>query len=127
MRTPRWLLGIDLTNCEPQAVHRIQSGTAGEWGTVADNGRRNVEGERPQSPARRALASADSGEDRTGLQADGCQGGAARTHVQALEADIRAWIKTWNKDPKPFIWSKTAEEILDSLARYCRRISGAGH
>jgi hypothetical protein len=47
--------------------------------------------------------------------------------VQALEADIRAWIKIWNDDPRPFVWKKTAEEILDSLARYCRRISGAGH
>ena len=46
--------------------------------------------------------------------------------VQALEADIRAWIDAWNQDPKPFVWKKTAEEILDSLARYCRRISGAG-
>ncbi|HZE32916.1 MAG TPA: IS630 family transposase, partial [Actinoallomurus sp.] len=45
----------------------------------------------------------------------------------ALEADIRAWIKNWNDDPKPFIWTKTAEEILDSLASFCRRISGAGH
>ena len=47
--------------------------------------------------------------------------------VQALEADIRAWIEIWNDDPRPFVWKKTAEEILDSLARYCRRISGAGH
>jgi transposase len=52
---------------------------------------------------------------------------AAHKSVQALEADIRAWITTWNKDPKPFVWKKTAEEILESLARYCRRISGAGH
>lgn len=44
-----------------------------------------------------------------------------------LEADIRTWVKHWNEDPKPFIWTKTAEEILDSLARFCRRISGAGH
>jgi transposase len=47
--------------------------------------------------------------------------------VQALEADIRAWIKDWNQNPRPFIWTKTAEEILDSLARYCQRISGAAH
>lgn len=51
----------------------------------------------------------------------------AHKNVQALEADIRAWIKDWNADPKPFIWTKTAEEILDSLARFCQRISGAGH
>jgi transposase len=49
------------------------------------------------------------------------------TSVAALEKDIREWIKTWNEDPRPFVWRKTAEEILDSLARYCERISGAGH
>jgi hypothetical protein len=47
--------------------------------------------------------------------------------VQALEADIRDWIENWNADPKPFAWTKTSEEILDSLARYIARISGAGH
>jgi transposase len=47
--------------------------------------------------------------------------------VAALEKDIREWIKTWNEDPRPFVWRKTAEEIIDSLARYCQRISGAGH
>ena len=51
----------------------------------------------------------------------------AHKSVQALETDIRAWIKIWNDDPRPFVWKKTAEEILDSLVRYCRRISGAGH
>ncbi len=47
--------------------------------------------------------------------------------VQALEKDIRAWLAQWNADPKPFVWTKTAEEILESLAKYCRRISGASH
>ena len=51
----------------------------------------------------------------------------AHKSVHALEADIRAWIKNWNEDPTPFTWTKTAEEILDSLARFCQRISGAGH
>jgi transposase len=47
--------------------------------------------------------------------------------VQALEADIRAWIATWNENPKPFTWTKSAEEILESLAKYIARISGAEH
>jgi transposase len=47
--------------------------------------------------------------------------------VQALESDVNTWIKTWNQDPKPFVWKKTAEEILDSLAKYISRISGAAH
>lgn len=46
----------------------------------------------------------------------------AHKSIQALEADIRAWIATWNDDPKPFVWTKTAEEILDSLARYLQRL-----
>lgn len=51
----------------------------------------------------------------------------AHKSVQALEADIRSWIADWNREPRPFTWTKTAEEILESLARHCRRISGAGH
>jgi transposase len=47
--------------------------------------------------------------------------------VQALERDIRNWITDWNTHPKPFLWTKTAEEILDSLTRFCARISGPGH
>jgi transposase len=47
--------------------------------------------------------------------------------VAALEKDIKNWIKNWNSDPKPFVWKKTAEEILDSLAKYIQRISGGGH
>lgn len=47
--------------------------------------------------------------------------------VQALEKDIRAWIAAWNQNPKPFIWTKTAEQILESLGRFIQRINGAGH
>jgi len=47
--------------------------------------------------------------------------------VQALEADIRDWIGNWNENPRPFSWTKTAEEILNSLAEYMTRISGAPH
>jgi transposase len=47
--------------------------------------------------------------------------------VQALEADLRAWIRAWNEEPKPFIWTKTAEQILASLGRLIARIRGEGH
>ena len=47
--------------------------------------------------------------------------------VRELEKDIRNWIKLWNDEPKPFVWTKTAEEILDSLARYISRITDARH
>ncbi|MCP8709167.1 IS630 family transposase [Streptomyces sp. AC04842] len=47
--------------------------------------------------------------------------------VQALERDIRAWLADWNNNPRPFVWTKTADEILDKVAAYCRRISDSGH
>jgi len=47
--------------------------------------------------------------------------------VRALENDLRTWIRNWNDDPRPFVWTKTAEEILDSLAKYIARISGGAH
>jgi hypothetical protein len=47
--------------------------------------------------------------------------------VQALNSDIRAWIDTWNDDPKPFVWTKTADQILDSITRYCGRIDDSRH
>jgi transposase len=51
----------------------------------------------------------------------------AHRSVRELERDIKDWIDNWNDDPKPYVWVKTADEILESLARYCARISGAGH
>jgi transposase len=48
-------------------------------------------------------------------------------NVQALEKDIRAWVTAWNENPKPFVWTKTAEQILASLGRLMARISGEGH
>ena len=47
--------------------------------------------------------------------------------VRQLNADIRAWIDTWNDNPKPFVWTKTADQILDSIARYCTRINESRH
>jgi transposase len=51
----------------------------------------------------------------------------AHRSVRALNADITAWIETWNDEPRPFIWTKTADQILDSIARYCNRINVSGH
>jgi transposase len=47
--------------------------------------------------------------------------------TQELESAIRAFIRNHNKDPKPFIWHKTADQILDSVARFCTRTLGTGH
>jgi len=47
------------------------------------------------------------------------------TSVQALENDIREWIATWNDSPRPFTWTKTADEILNSLADYLVKLAQA--
>jgi transposase len=48
-------------------------------------------------------------------------------NVQALEADIRKWVAAWNENPKPFIWTKTAEQILGNLGRLIQRTSNSRH
>lgn len=40
-----------------------------------------------------------------------------------LETDVRTWIEACNTDPRPFVWARTADEILNSLAAYCGRIT----
>jgi transposase len=52
---------------------------------------------------------------------------SAHRSVVELEADVRKWINEWNKDPKPFVWTKSADEILETLAAYCQRINDSGH
>ncbi len=47
--------------------------------------------------------------------------------VRDLTASIKTWIANWNDDPKPYVWHKTADDILDSLASYCQRINDSGH
>jgi transposase len=47
--------------------------------------------------------------------------------VHALNADIRDWMKTWNDDPRPYVWTKSADQILDSIRRYCDRINDSRH
>src|SRR3954466_2260138 len=51
----------------------------------------------------------------------------AHRSVAQLNADIRAWIETWNDDPRPYVWTKTADQILDSIRRYCDRINDSRH
>jgi hypothetical protein len=48
------------------------------------------------------------------------------TSVRQLNTDIRSWLETWNDNPRPYVWSKTADQILASIGNYCRRISDQG-
>jgi transposase len=47
--------------------------------------------------------------------------------TRELEDAIRAYLDHHNRNPKPFIWTKSADEILESVARFCKRISDSGH
>ena len=44
-----------------------------------------------------------------------------------LERDIKAFLDATNENPRPFVWTKTADDILDSLRRLCLRISDSHH
>jgi transposase len=44
-----------------------------------------------------------------------------------LEAAIDHYLTVYNEAPKPFVWTKTADEILASVACFCHRISDSGH
>ena len=47
--------------------------------------------------------------------------------TRELEQAIMEFVSVNNHNPKPFVWSKTADEILSSVARFCQRISHPGH
>lgn len=47
--------------------------------------------------------------------------------TRELEAAIYHYLEVTNDQPKPFIWTKTADQILDKVARFCQRISDSGH
>jgi transposase len=47
--------------------------------------------------------------------------------TQQLEEAIREFLAVHNAQPKPFIWTKSADDILNSMARFCRRTSDSGH
>ena len=47
--------------------------------------------------------------------------------LDELTTALEDWIKTWNASAQPFRWTKTPDQIIDRICRYCSRISGPGH
>ena len=47
--------------------------------------------------------------------------------TRELKAAIDDFIEHHNRDPKPFVWHKSADQILESVARFCKRINDSGH
>ena len=48
---------------------------------------------------------------------------SAHCSVKELAAEIKAWAAAWNEGPKPFVWHKTAQQVLERLARYCPAVN----
>jgi transposase len=47
--------------------------------------------------------------------------------LEELMTALENWIKLWNESARPFKWTKTADQIIDRICRYCSRISGPAH
>ncbi len=47
--------------------------------------------------------------------------------VAQLTADIEAWLDNWNDHPRPFAWTKSADQIFETIAAYLQRINDSGH
>lgn len=54
------------------------------------------------------------------------QRGAYRS-TEALEAASHVFLDYHNQNPKPLVWTKSADEILESVTRFCHRISASRH
>ena len=51
----------------------------------------------------------------------------AHRSTRALTEAIRDYLTVTNESPKPFVWTKSADDILASVARFCQRTSNSGH
>jgi transposase len=47
--------------------------------------------------------------------------------LEELTTALQQWIKLWNDSARPFKWTKTPDQIIDAICRYCDRISGPGY
>ena len=47
--------------------------------------------------------------------------------TKELETAIHSWVEAYNESPKPFIWTKSADQILENIKRFCERTSNSGH
>jgi transposase len=51
----------------------------------------------------------------------------AFTSTHALETAIHDYMRVYNEAPKPFVWVKSADDILENVKRFCERTSDSGH
>ncbi|MFE5754625.1 hypothetical protein ACFQ7M_35875 [Streptomyces massasporeus] len=50
-----------------------------------------------------------------------------RSMREFKDDELEDWIKTWNEQARPFKCTKTADQMIDRICRYCDRISGPEH
>ena len=62
-----------------------------------------------------------------GRPAGAGRAGGVFCSLDELATALEDWIKTWNASARPFKWTKTADQIIDRICRYCSRISGPAH
>ena len=56
-----------------------------------------------------------------------CVRRGSHTAVRSLEKSMLAYLDQRNRDPKPFVWTASADLILGKVERLCKRISRSGH
>jgi transposase len=47
--------------------------------------------------------------------------------LNELTTALEDWIKIWNENARSFTWTRTADQIIDRICRYCSRISEPAH
>lgn len=48
---------------------------------------------------------------------------ATSKNSPVIAGDIEKWAAAWNDNPTPFVWHRTADQILEHLAGYCPAIN----
>jgi transposase len=56
-----------------------------------------------------------------------CVRRGSHTTVRALEQAMLTYLDKRNENPKPFVWTASADLILGKVERLCQRISNSGH
>ena len=122
----KFLKRIDQTVPDHLGVHLVLDNASSHKTPRSSAGSRSTRGSCCTSPRPAARGSTSSSAGSGELTTKLLRRGRHRS-VRALNTDIRNWIDTWNENPRPYVWTKTADQILDAIKRYCQRTNPTGH
>ena len=114
-----WLRGVIRNRLQAMLARRNLHSTSGKsWLT-----------QRAARAARVAAAALDGGaeSDPRGLCRPTAVSRSRVLRCTPRRSCLSVSIEITNERPRPFVWTKTADEILASVARFCHRISNSGH